>query len=564
MVPRSPAGRAAPILVALLPWLLGATPAASVEVVERILAHVNSRIITQSAFEARYEQVVHEQGPPGNAARADEMRKALFNTLIDEALIEDRARDLDLVTNDKEIEDQIRRLKEENKVTTDAEFEKALQASGLTIEKLRDQLRNASTVQRVIGREVQSKVDTSDDALRAVYEREKEKYRIPEKVHLAEILISSEADPEGALRRVSGAVDALRNGVAFDEVVRRYSDGATKDRGGDLGWVSRGELLPEIDKVVFGLSVNSVSEPIATKFGWHLVKVIEKSPVSYRPFSEVRAEILKHEQETQFQKRLAEYVEKLKRDAVIRVAPDVASYYTPPPAEPATGSPASPAAPASALAPTEAPGNAPHDAPAGTPIRSSTSLGLEVTPTVGYRFGGTTSQLANSAIDRIVVPASLSWGASVEYRLSDHLNLELLWSHQDTELRANLTAAGTGADEKLSHLNIDTFQVGGMWLSGDPGGRARLYLDLLLGATILTPSPEFSKVTRFSGSFGGGIKYYFADHVGARLGIRWLPVYLNSKSAGYGTCSPIYGCYTYYGSNFLSQGDAYTGLIVGF
>ncbi len=561
MTPRWPAGRALSILLVVLPCLLGAAPATSAQVVERILAHVNSRIITQSAFEARYEQAVHEQGPPADAARAEEMRKALFGTLIDEALIEDRGRDLDLITNDKEIEDQIKRLKEENKVTTDAEFEKALEASGLTIEKLRDQLRNAGTVQRVIGREVQSKVDTSDDALRAVYEREKEKYRIPEKVHLAEILVSNEADPAAALRRVSEAVDAIRKGEPFEQVVRRYSDGATKDRGGDLGWVSRGELLPEIDKVVFALGVNTVSEPIATKFGWHLVKVLEKSPVSYRPFSEVRAEILKHEQETQFQKRLAEYIEKLKRDAVIRIAPDMAAYYTPP--SPAEAAPSS-AAPAPPSAPGEAPGSAPHDVQPGTTVRSSTKLGLEITPTVGYRFGGTTSQLANSYIDRIVIPASLSWGASAEVRLSDHINLELLWSHQDTELRVEPTALGAGFDERLSHLNLDSFQLGGMWLSGDPGSRARLYVDLLLGATILTPSPEFSTLTRVSGSVGGGIKYYFGDHLGARLGIRWLPVYLNSKSSGYGACSPWYGCYTYWGSNFLSQGDAYTGLIAGF
>jgi hypothetical protein len=158
----------------------------------------------------------------------------------------------------------------------------------------------------------------------------------------------------------------------------------------------------------------------------------------------------------------------------------------------------------------------------------------------------------------------MSWGADVEYRISDKLNLELLWSHQDTELQAKFTAAGISDDEKLSHLNIDTFQLGALWLSGNPYDRARLYLDLLLGATLLTPSPEFSSVLRFSLSIGGGIKYHFSDRFGARLGIRWLPVYLNSKSAGYGTCSPYYGCYTYYGSNYLSQGDAYTGLTASF
>ncbi|HUM02705.1 MAG TPA: peptidylprolyl isomerase [Thermoanaerobaculia bacterium] len=538
---------AVPILLALL----AAASAPAVETIERILAYVNSRIITQSAFDARYEQAIREQGPPANAARVDELKKALFNTLINEALLEDRARDLDLITNDKEIEDQIRRLKEENKITTDAEFEKALESQGLTLEKLRDQLRNAGTVQRVVGREVQSKVDTSDDALRIIYEREKESYRIPEKARLAEILISRGDDPATTQQRVQAAVDMLRSGAKFEEAVKAYSDGSTKNRGGDLGWVSRGELLSEIDKTVFSLPVNTVSDPIATKFGWHLVKVLEKSPVAYKPFSEVKAEILKREQETQFQKKLAEYLEKLRRDAVIRVAPEAAAYYTPPaPAQDATFSALTPAAP----------GATPYDVPAVTPGKASRDFGIEITAMFGYRFGGTTSQLANSYIEKIGVPASMSWGATVEYRVSEKLNLELLWSHQDTELEAKFTAAGIGYDQKLSHLNIDTFQIGGMWLSGDRSNAARLYLDLLFGATLLTPSPEFSSVLRFSGSFGGGIKYAFADHFGARLGLRWMPVYINSKSAGYGTCSPYYGCYSYYGSNYLSQGDAYTGL----
>ena len=61
-----------------------------------------------------------------------------------------------------------------------------------------------------------------------------------------------------------------------------------------------------------------MSDPIQTKFGWHLVKVLDKMPVSYKPFADVKAELLKREQDTQFQKKLAEYLDKLKRDAVIQ------------------------------------------------------------------------------------------------------------------------------------------------------------------------------------------------------------------------------------------------------
>ena len=112
--------------------------------------------------------------------------------------------------------------------------------------------------------------------------------------------------------------------------MRDFSDGATKSRGGDLGIVARGELAADIDKAVFSLPVGSMSEPIQTKFGWHLVKVVEKVPVSLKPFADVKAELLKREQDTQFQKKLAEYLDKLKRDAVINVSGEATAYYQPP------------------------------------------------------------------------------------------------------------------------------------------------------------------------------------------------------------------------------------------
>ena len=300
------------------------------EIINRILVHVNSRIITQSQFDARIEQNVRESGSPPNAARGEEMKKSVMEELVNEALLEDRAKELDLVTSDAEIEDQIKRLKEQNNVSTDEDFSKALAQSGLTIERLRDQLRRTVTLQRVVGREVNSKVDLSDDALRVLYEREKETWRVPEKAHLAEILVSNGDDSARAARRAKEASDLIKGGAKFEAVVKDYSDGATKSRGGDLGLVAKGELTSEIDKAVFSLPVGSVSDPIGTRFGWHLVKVIDKVPVSYKPFADVKAELLKREQDTQFQKKLAEYLDKIKRDAIIRVSPEGQAYYTPP------------------------------------------------------------------------------------------------------------------------------------------------------------------------------------------------------------------------------------------
>lgn len=322
------------IRLVLAPLLL-AGPLLGATVVERILVHVNTRVVTQSQFDARVQAAVVETGGHVEGQRLADLKKAILGELVNEALLEDRARDLDLVTTDAEVEEQINRLKEQNNVTTEEQFQQALAASGLTPDRLREQLKRTLTVQRVVGREVNSKVDLSDDALRLIYENEKETWRIPERLHLAEILIAGGRDRELADRRAHEASEKLKGGMKWDVAVGLYSDGTTRDKGGDLGVVARGELAPELDAVAFSLPVGNVSDPVATKHGWHILKVVDKTPVSYKPFADVRADLYKREQETQFQKKLAEYLDKLRRDAVIRVADDVRPLYTPPSPAPA-------------------------------------------------------------------------------------------------------------------------------------------------------------------------------------------------------------------------------------
>ena len=120
------------------------------EVVDRILVYVNARIVTQSQLDNRTETAMREAPAGFDQSRRDEVRKAVLRELVNEALLEDRARELDVVATDAEVEEQIKRLKEQNKVTSEEDFVKALAASNLTPDQLRDQLKKSTTVQRVI------------------------------------------------------------------------------------------------------------------------------------------------------------------------------------------------------------------------------------------------------------------------------------------------------------------------------------------------------------------------------------------------------------------------------
>ena len=310
--------------------LVGAVAALhGAEVIDRILVRVDSHVVTQGALDHRVLQKVRESGKALSEAQLLETRKAVMEELVNESLLEDRARELELVATETEVEDYVKRHKEQNLVKTDEEFVLALAGNGLTMDELREQLRHSLTIQRVVGREVYSKIDLGDDVLRQAYEREKETWRAPEQARISEILIprGEGGAGEAKVREVLQKADA---GATFEGLVPLYSSGGTRDRAGDLGFVSRGELNPAIEKVVFSLPVGAVSHPIGTSFGWHIVKVLDRRPAALRPFAEVKAEVLKKEQDRRFPQKLAEYLDRLKREATIEVSAEAAPFYAPP------------------------------------------------------------------------------------------------------------------------------------------------------------------------------------------------------------------------------------------
>jgi opacity protein-like surface antigen len=204
-------------------------------------------------------------------------------------------------------------------------------------------------------------------------------------------------------------------------------------------------------------------------------------------------------------------------------------------------------------------------AAAVAPVASAQTRGIEITPTVGYRFQSSISTDGSAVVDSIDVPDSLSYGLTAEFPVHPSLNVEFLWSHQDTDM--NVDYRGTppaGAKANLGGLKVDTIQIGGLWQSGRRGDKVRGYFDFLLGASIVNPPQNFDSLTRFSMSLGGGAKFNFSENVGLKAGIRWMPVYIGSSDTDYYYCDPYWGCWEMYDSHYLNQVDTSLGLIIRF
>ena len=296
-----------------------AVPAA--ELVERVIARVNDRMITSSEFERRIVAASHAPGAPTDV---NQIKKDVLGDLIKEKLLEERARELSAGASDEEVESAVERVKRQYNLATDAEFDSALATSNMTREDLRKQIRQTIIIQKVIGRDVTSKLDISEDMLRLEYERQKEKlYKVPESAHVYEIVIKFAPNDPSAREKAVGRIEEARakvaNGTPFADLAKEYSQGNAKDRGGDLGMVSKGELLPALDAAVFSDPPQEYPAAALMPSSVHLFRVTERKPGGYKPFADVSDDLKKRIGENLYDKRFNEYVEKLRREAYIKI-----------------------------------------------------------------------------------------------------------------------------------------------------------------------------------------------------------------------------------------------------
>jgi len=302
------------------------------ELVEKIVARVNDRLITNSEFQKRFEVFIASPQAGNNPLEA---RRKLLNDLIQEKLLEDRAKELSVAATDEEVETAVERVKRQYNLATDAEFEAALKSSNLTRDDLKRQMRNTITLQKVVGRDISSKLDLTDDALRLEYERRKEQlYKVPEQAQVSEIVLRFDPNDPAARARAAARVEEARTKIAagapFADVAKEYSEGNARERGGALGSVSKGELVTALDAAVFADPPRELTAPVLLSSSIHLFAVKDRKPAGYRPFADVKEDLRARIADDVYDKKYTEYIEKLRREAYIKVYDPSLATTTPP------------------------------------------------------------------------------------------------------------------------------------------------------------------------------------------------------------------------------------------
>ncbi len=128
---------------------------------------------------------------------------------------------------------------------------------------------------------VLSQVSVSKEEVEKYYEANKNLFKTEEAVTARHILIDSE-------EKAKEIIDEINKGLSFEEAAAKYSSCPSKEQGGNLGSFTRGRMVPEFEKAAFELPIGELSVPVKTQFGYHIIKVEERSSEEDRPFEEVQ------------------------------------------------------------------------------------------------------------------------------------------------------------------------------------------------------------------------------------------------------------------------------------
>jgi peptidyl-prolyl cis-trans isomerase SurA len=255
------------------------------QVEDRIVAIVNTDLIMWSEMK---RELSPEQERIRKQYRGEELVRRIktaesmaLTTMIERKLQLQEAKARSIEVSDQEVKQAVVQLKQQGEKIDDKDPS--------SMKGVREQL----TLLKVVDREVRSGVMVADPEMKRYYGEHRDRFALPEEYTLSQILIKppSPDDMADAKAKTREVMALLKQGESFEDLALRYSDGPNASRGGRLGLVRQGELLPAIERGVANLVPGGISEVIESPEGLHIVRLEDKKPKQFRPYDEVRQEI---------------------------------------------------------------------------------------------------------------------------------------------------------------------------------------------------------------------------------------------------------------------------------
>ena len=254
---------------------------AKIELLDRVVAVVDSGIIMESQLNSRVEEIlVRLKSDKAELPPLNLLEEQVLDRLIIEEIQLQLAERAGIKISDSELNQTLARVASQNNLSLE-DFRIKLEGEGTSYKSFRDTIRKELIIQRVQRGKVGSKIDISEQELENFINSEEGKTQLAEQYNVQHILLavksnSSELETTEIKNNAESLIKRINDGENFEKLAASYSSGQNALEGGFLGWRSSAELPSLFADAVLDMKVGEVSSPLKSGAGFHILKLIDK------------------------------------------------------------------------------------------------------------------------------------------------------------------------------------------------------------------------------------------------------------------------------------------------
>jgi len=289
------------------------------EVIDKIAVVVNDEVITETEISrmlapvyVRYKQLY--QGDE-LIAKLEKARQGIVEQLIEDRLILTEAKKLNIEVDEQDVEAKVEEARK--RVGSKERFDQELASEGMGLKDLRRYYREQLMKNSLINQKVGGKITVTPVEIDNYYRDHMGDFAQPEEIRLMNILIRPGEDPEKASAAAEEVLQKIKAGGDFAELAKAYSQGPNASEGGLMDFAKKGDLLPEVENVVFNLKEGEVSGIVRTEAGYYIFKVDRKEAAKALSLPEARREVEDAIFKEKARQKVKGWIEGLKKNAYI-------------------------------------------------------------------------------------------------------------------------------------------------------------------------------------------------------------------------------------------------------
>jgi peptidyl-prolyl cis-trans isomerase C len=289
------------------------------EVIPPVVARVNGENVPRADLDRMIKQMEVQAGQPVPKERRDEIYRAIVDQLVTyNALVqESRARGIKVTEAEAKEVTEARIAELRKQIPDPKAFNAALAQRNMTLDRLRADIRKDIAINKMMQSELAGVAPVTDAQIKEFYDKNPNEFS---GVHASHILIKPEGFDEASKKKAKDAIEDVlkqaRGGADFAELARKHSSDGSAQQGGDLGFFTRGSMVPAFSDAAFKLQPGQISDVVETQFGYHVIKVAEKKDI---PLPEATPKIREFLTKQQIDERQQAFVAQVKNKSKIEV-----------------------------------------------------------------------------------------------------------------------------------------------------------------------------------------------------------------------------------------------------